>query len=86
MPAPTITFKVVRKPKLPQAKHKYPFAEMEIGDAFYVPCPVDLRGNVQAQVHHAAKRYRAKHNPEFRITVHSDYSKEQFSVAVFRIA
>ena len=82
-----MSFKIIRNAKPPGLKKiKYPFENMEIGDVFYIPCHKDLCGNVQAQVHNAARRFRINHNPDFRITVRRTEAKGKFSVAVFRVS
>ena len=82
-----MSFKIIRNAKPPDLpKIKYPFEGMEIGDVFYIPCEKDLCGNVQAQVHNAARRFRLNHKPDFRITVRRVETKGKFSVAVFRVS
>lgn len=65
---------------------RYPFAQMEIGDAFFMPCEYDLRPNYSTQVHNAARRYRDKHDPKFRITIRSAHNTKGFGLYIHRIA
>ncbi len=73
------------KGKKPKPKCSYPFPNMEIEDAFFVPCMADLCNNVSAKVHNAARRYRSIHNPDFRITVRATFTPKS-GVMVYRIA
>lgn len=78
-------FKIL-KGKKPEPLTRYPFAKMEINDAFFLPCPYDLRGNYSTQIHNAARRFREKHVPGFRITVRSTHNTKGFGLLVHRIA
>lgn len=77
------SFKII-KGKKPEPKCSYPFHKMEINDAFFLPCPQDLRQNFSAQVHNAARRYRETHNPDFRITVRSVETPEGSGLMIYR--
>ena len=78
-------FKIL-KGKKPEPLSKYPFARMEIHDAFFMPCQYDLRGNFAAQVHNAARRFREKHNPAFRISVRSTHNTKGFGLLIHRVS
>jgi len=78
-------FKIL-KDKKPEPLSQYPFAKMEIGDAFFMPCAYDMRPNVSTQVHNAARRFREKHKPSFRITVRSTFNTKGFGLLVHRIS
>jgi hypothetical protein len=78
-------FKIL-KGKKPEPLTQYPFAKMQIGDAFFMPCPRDMRPNVSTQVHNAARRFREKHQPGFRITVRSTHNTKGFGLLIHRIA
>jgi hypothetical protein len=78
-------FKIL-KGKKPEPLTQYPFAKMEIGDAFFMPCAYDLRPNISTQVHNAARRFREKHNATFKITVRSTHNTKGFGLMIHRIA
>jgi hypothetical protein len=46
---------------------KYPFAEMQIGDSFFLPCDSKNEYKIRGQVLHHAK-LRLKTTPDFAIT------------------
>lgn len=76
-------FEIVRGAK-PAPLSRYPFEKMQIGDAFYVPCPRELRNNEQTKIHNAARRFREKHKANFRISTRATLHKGGFAIAVFR--
>lgn len=61
------TFAVEKGVPIPEPKHAYPFAEMEVGDSFFVPCASKCdRQQLQTNVASRAASFRAKQCPRGR--------------------
>jgi len=83
-PSDLASYKIVKGASL-RPRTKYPFEQLEVGDALYIPSAPDLTTNVSAKFHNAARRYR-KHVPEFLITTQTQHTADGCFVVVFRVA
>lgn len=70
----------VKPPRLNQSI--YPFAELAIGDGFFIPT---ADHDIARKVHNAARRYR-RHVPDFRISARTTSQDGVAGVMIYRIA
>ena len=81
------TFEILRGRKPPNKQNSsYPFTQMAIDDAFFIPCPPEEIDAFCRKAHNAARRFRAIHNPDFRITTRSQMHKGTSGIMIYRIA
>jgi len=81
-------FKIEKDIPIPTQRTKpssYPFADMQVGDSFFVPCPEGaLMTKFVARVQSAVGAQRMR-NPEFKFSVRRMQEGETLGVRVWRV-